>query len=165
MVKVIATSKGYFGGVVREIGEAFGVPDEIWSDKKKRPSWAREPGEAETAVKPEVKASPAAGAKVVEVPADWSSMHAAKRKQLAKAITGEAVADIATADNIISAYVEANKPAPFSDAPAPQTVAQAVKAAGGVPVGGGPARHVQGGVAAVLLRRALLPAAVRVRRQ
>jgi hypothetical protein len=138
MVKVIATSKGYFGGIVRDIGESFAIPDELWSDKKKRPSWARiAGGEVEAAVTSapagatSTETKPAA-TNVVEVPADWSSLHGSKRKQLAKAITGEAVADLAIADNIISAYVEANKPAPFADAPAPQTVAQAVKATGGI---------------------------------
>lgn len=138
MAKVIATSKGYFGGVVRDIGESFNVPDEIWNDPKRRPSWASDGGSVGGPKPDEAGATVAdvaatsAAAKAVEVPADWSGLHHSKRKALAKAITGEAVADLATADNIISAYVEANKPAPFEDAPAPQTVAQAQKATGGI---------------------------------
>jgi hypothetical protein len=41
MVKVVATSKGYFGGEIREIGASFVVPDDIWRDDKRRPSWAK----------------------------------------------------------------------------------------------------------------------------
>ncbi|MHB0785581.1 hypothetical protein [Bradyrhizobium sp. 5.13L] len=140
MVKVIATTKGYFGHVVRELGEAFSIPDEIWADEKRRPSWVTLPkGEAAVAATVEAAtggagkpSAPAGDGKVVDVPADWSSLHHSKRKQLAKAITGEAVNDLAAADAIIAAHVEANKPAPFSDAPAPQTVAEAQKAAGGM---------------------------------
>lgn len=146
MVKVIATTKGYFGHVVREMGEAFSIPDEIWDDAKRRPSWVvLAKGEAAAVAAVEagdkgegVGGNPSATAgqnkppAVVEVPADWSSLHHSKRKALAKQITGEAVHDLAAADAIIAAHVEANKPAPFSDAPAPQTVAQAQQAAGGM---------------------------------
>ncbi|MFZ5692451.1 MAG: hypothetical protein ACOY5F_14475 [Pseudomonadota bacterium] len=150
MVKVIATTKGYFGHVVREMGEGFTIPDEIWSDAKRRPSWVRlDPAHAfggkgdhdgdgnVGGSKPHGDgtgnpSSTAGDAKVVEVPADWSSLHHSKRKALAKQITGEAVHDLAAADAIIAAHVEANKPAPFSDAPAPQTVAQAQAATGGM---------------------------------
>ncbi|MGY4333200.1 hypothetical protein ACVWWG_007617 [Bradyrhizobium sp. LB7.2] len=143
MAKVIATSKGYFGGVVREPGEAFGVPDELWNDEKRRPSWAILAGAAAPAVVATVAAGEGTGGegkpsahagdgKAVEVPADWPGLHHSKRKALAKQITGEAVHDLAVADSIIAAHVEATKPAPFSDAPAPQTVAQAQKEAGGM---------------------------------
>lgn len=143
MVKVIATSKGYFGGKIVEVNEGFECPDDMWNDEARRPSWAIL-GKAATAVVAAVevgdegkggdgKASATAGdGKPVEVPADWSGLHHSKRKALAKQITGEAVNDLATADNIIAAHVEATKPAPFSDAPAPQTVAQAQAATGGV---------------------------------
>ncbi|WP_454618370.1 hypothetical protein [Bradyrhizobium cenepequi] len=129
MVKVIATSKGYFGGVVRDIGESFSVPDEIWDDEKRRPSWARLPGASDAATvavagqsKPTVEA--------VVVPADWEDLSAAERKALASKISGEEVKRAPDADKIIEAYVEANKPAPFADAPEPQTVAEAQKAIG-----------------------------------
>ena len=58
----------------------------------------------------------------VDVPADWHSMPAAERKALAKAISGDAVPNAKEADAVISAYVEASAPAPFDDAPEPQTV-------------------------------------------
>lgn len=143
MVKVIATSKGYFGGKIVEVNEGFDCPDDMWNDEARRPSWAIL-SKAASAVVPAVEAgdegkggdgktSAIAGeGKSVEVPADWSGLHHSKRKALAKQITGEAVNDLATADNIIAAHVEATKPAPFSDAPAPQTVAQAQAAVGGV---------------------------------
>ncbi len=41
MAEVIAVSHGYFGGQVREPGDKFDVPDELWADKKRRPSWAK----------------------------------------------------------------------------------------------------------------------------
>lgn len=41
MANVIAKQRGYFGGVLREPGENFPIPDEIMEDKKRRPSWVR----------------------------------------------------------------------------------------------------------------------------
>lgn len=41
MVKVVATTKGYFGGVIRDYGDSFNVPDEVWNDKKRRPKWVK----------------------------------------------------------------------------------------------------------------------------
>lgn len=147
MVKVIATSRGYFGGRIVEINDAFDCPVEIWNDEAKRPAWAILGGEAaSTAIatvegakpegqKPDPSEGVAAGdgdGSAVVVPADWSSLHHSKRKALAKQIAGEPVTDLATADSIIAAHVEATKPAPFSDAPAPQTVVEAQKATGGL---------------------------------
>lgn len=40
MTEVVARDRGYFGGVVREVGDKFDVPDELWNDEKRRPSWA-----------------------------------------------------------------------------------------------------------------------------
>ena len=40
MTLVRANVHGYFGGVVRSPGDTFDVPDELWSDKDRRPSWA-----------------------------------------------------------------------------------------------------------------------------
>ena len=150
--KVIALTKGYFGGMVREFGEAFGIPDEIWDDKRRRPRWVKlDPSEAfggkgdhdgDGSIGGSKPAAPhgdlegtgpkSDDSKSIVIPADWSSQHHSKRKALAKAITGQPVADLATADNIIAAYVEASKPAPFADAPAPQTVAAALKEVGGI---------------------------------
>lgn len=160
MVKVVATEKGYFGSVVRELGESFNIPHEIWTDEKKRPKWVKlDPKDAfggkgdhdgdgsvggskpgghkagEKAIEKSGDGDGKAGEKpadTIEVPADWQNLHHSKRKALAKVISGSAVADLATADNVIAAYVEANKPPPFSDAPVPQTVMQAQKEAGGI---------------------------------
>lgn len=40
MTLVRAINTGYFGGVVREPGAQFDVPDDLWADKKRRPRWA-----------------------------------------------------------------------------------------------------------------------------
>lgn len=40
MADVIAKERGYFGGAIREAGERFSVPDEIWGDEARRPRWA-----------------------------------------------------------------------------------------------------------------------------
>ncbi|MGX1353371.1 hypothetical protein AB7M49_006992 [Bradyrhizobium elkanii] len=129
MVKVIATTKGYIGLVVRELGEAFELADELWEDVKRRPSWVRLYGATDAA---SAAPAPQTVAVVVEVPADWEELSAADRRALASKISGSEVKRAPEADKIIEAYVEANKPAPFADAPAPQTVAEAQKANGGV---------------------------------
>lgn len=41
MANVVAKERGYFGKEIREPGERFTVPDEIWNDKKLRPKWAK----------------------------------------------------------------------------------------------------------------------------
>lgn len=133
MVKLIAHTKAYFGSRVLEAGDGFECPDDIWNDEKRRPLWAGLPGDikepvADTAVKP--PATPAV--ELIPIPADWEDMSAADRRALASKISGSEVKRAPDADKIIEAYVEANKPAPFSDAPAPQTVAEAQKAVGGV---------------------------------
>jgi hypothetical protein len=92
MVKVIALVRGYFGGKIIEAGEAFGVPAEIWNDKKLRPKWAREPGEADDK------------AEVEEVADDDD-----KPKAKAKAGKGKAKPET----------VKAPTAKPFEDAPAP----------------------------------------------
>lgn len=40
MADVVAKERGYFGGAIREAGERFSVPDEIWGDEARRPRWA-----------------------------------------------------------------------------------------------------------------------------
>lgn len=40
MADVVARERGYFGGAIREAGERFSVPDEIWGDEARRPRWA-----------------------------------------------------------------------------------------------------------------------------
>lgn len=72
-MKVIATERGYFGGAIREMGERFDVPDEIWNDEKRRPSWAQ-PAKSGGKVEADEKAAPEAekpkGRKVKAEPAE-----------------------------------------------------------------------------------------------
>lgn len=136
MPKVVATVRGYFGGMIREAGEVFHVPDDAKLPKWTRPhafggkgdhdgdgktGGAKQP---ETAKPGKTEQQPEADASAghVVVPADWRSKKVAERKALAKSITGEAVTVVADADRIIEAYVESTKPEPFSDAPAPETI-------------------------------------------
>lgn len=39
MSDVIATQRGFYGNVLREVGDRFEIEDEIMSDPKRRPSW------------------------------------------------------------------------------------------------------------------------------
>lgn len=41
MTQVIATARGYFGGMLRDAGDVFSIDDEIMSDEKRRPSWVK----------------------------------------------------------------------------------------------------------------------------
>lgn len=147
MVQVIATQKGYFGGSIREVGESFDVPDELWQDKKRRPSWAKlDPGhvfggkgdhDGDGKVggsKPAPSASAGdQGDETITIPTDWQSKSAAERKALAKAISGQNVPNALEADKIILAYIESNKPVPFGDAPEPQAAGNGVQEALGGP--------------------------------
>lgn len=47
MADVVAKARGFFGGAIREPGDRFHVPDEIWSDPARRPRWAAETGRAQ----------------------------------------------------------------------------------------------------------------------
>ncbi|OHV24943.1 hypothetical protein EOS93_25200 [Rhizobium sp. RMa-01] len=119
MAEVIANTKGYFGGTIREAGEPFSVPDDIWDDKKKRPKWVRvDPasvfgGKGDHDGDGSVGGSkPSIPAGSVEIPEAWEELAAADRKALAKALSGQAVANAKGADAIISAEVEKRTPAP-----------------------------------------------------
>ena len=69
MVKqVVAQERGYFGGEIREPGDTFSIPLEIWNDKKRRPKWCAAPDEADTAKKPAVKAKAGTAAKADPAP-------------------------------------------------------------------------------------------------
>ena len=129
MADVIARSKGYFGGEIREVGDRFDVPDEIWNDETRRPKWAApaafggkgdHDGDGKAGGSVPVNT---AGVEAVVVSPDWRNGNASERKALAKQISGQAVPNAKEADEIIEAYVAANAPAPFSDAPAPETAA------------------------------------------
>lgn len=142
MTLVVANAKGYFGGVIREMGDVFEVPDELWRDKERRPSWAdvarKADKDADAANKTPSLPMPAgvgsaAKAEGVLIPADWQGMSAADRKALASQISGEKVPNATEADKIISAYVADGTPEPFADAPAPETVQQGLKASGDGP--------------------------------
>lgn len=68
------------------------------------------------------------------LPADWRNLKAPERKALADKINGSGkVANAADADAVIEAYAEAHKPEAFGEAPAPQTVQEGIKDAGGGP--------------------------------
>lgn len=136
MAKVRAFSKGYFGGVIREIGDTFEVPDDIWDDPKRRPKWVKPAafggkgdhdgdgkvgGSVPKAGKVESSKPAGDDKSAVVVPADWQSMKAAERKGLAAKISGEKAPNVEEADKIIAAFIEASKPEPFADAPAPET--------------------------------------------
>lgn len=131
MADVVALTKGYFGGRIIEPGESFHVPDDVWSDEKRRPSWAKlDPSKAfggkgdhdgDGKVGGSKPAPSTHAGETVTIPPDWQNKNAAERKALAKAISGQNVPNAAEADKVITAYVEANKPAPFADAPAPET--------------------------------------------
>lgn len=136
MPKVVAKARGYFGGLIREAGEAFDIPDDLAAPKWTRPfafgGKGDHDGDGKTGgSKP---AEPPAGP--IVIPADWKNGKAADRKALAKSITGEAVPTAADADRVIEAYVETTKPAaePFADAPEPETakVNDVQEAIGGV---------------------------------
>jgi len=143
MAKVVATSRGYFGGVVREIGDQFSVPDDIWYDAKRRPSWAKlDPakafgGKGDHDGDGTVGGSKPAddnlgGSAPIVVPPDWQNLSVGEARKIASQIAGHEVKKVKDAHEIIAAFVEASKPAPFSDAPEPvqQTTAEAMKAIG-----------------------------------
>lgn len=136
MADVVATRKGYFGGIVRDVGEPFSIPDEIWRDEKRRPSWVTLDvsrafgGKGDHDGDGRVGGSkPKGDDAVATIPADWQDGSAAERKALAKAISGNSVPNAKEADAIISAEVEkraqvdsGDEREPFADAPEPQTI-------------------------------------------
>lgn len=145
MNKVIAIQRGYFGNVLREVGDKFVIPNEVWNDERRRPSWVKldpasmfggkgdHDGNGEVGGSKPRKTVEGENVKaVLVVPADWRSHSAADRKALAAQIAGKEVKKASDADAIIEAHVEATKPEPFGDAPQPQTVAEATRAIGGV---------------------------------
>ena len=115
MAEVIATEKGYFGGLIREEGARFHLPDALWRDKKLRPSWVRlDPAHAfggkgdhdgDGNVGGSVAAAVEPDAAGIEIPADWREAHHKKRKSIAKQITGNEPANTEDADRVIAAYL------------------------------------------------------------
>lgn len=39
MVEVVANTRGYIDGEIRETGEVFTISDALWQDEKRRPKW------------------------------------------------------------------------------------------------------------------------------
>lgn len=144
MANVVATTRGYFGGEIREAGERFHVPDALWRDVARRPRWAvldaatafggKGDHDGDGKVGGSVPAPPAGGGPTVDIAPDWRSGSAAERKALAKAITGQNAPNAAEADRIIAEHVEATRPEAFGDAPEPQSVGNGVVEALGGPV-------------------------------
>lgn len=62
MAKVIANARGYYGRMIREVGDVFDVPDEIMADEGLRPSWVEIVGAAPAEPEP-VAAEPEKPAK------------------------------------------------------------------------------------------------------
>lgn len=137
MTRVIAVRQGYFGGIRRDVGDKFNVPNSVWADEKRRPSWVKvDPasvfgGKGDHdgdgfvgGSKPQGEDEKEGEAKGVVIPADWKNGSAASRKALAKEICGQNVPNAKEADAIIEAHLEANKPEVFGDAPNPETAAK-----------------------------------------
>jgi hypothetical protein len=72
MAKVVAVSRGYYGRMIRDIGDVFDVPDEIMADEGLRPSWVEIVGkvsaEPAAAAEPEKPAKAKPGPKAKPAP-------------------------------------------------------------------------------------------------
>jgi hypothetical protein len=136
MVKAIANEKGFFGGVVRDPGDSFIVPDAIWNDPKKRPSWARKDDRPDDlATEPKGESVGEGEGEATPIPADWRSLSAKERKALAEAISGEKPANAKEADALIEACAK-DGAEPFADAPEPEAAGEGnglQDALGGIP--------------------------------
>jgi hypothetical protein len=115
MAKVVAISKGYFGGVVRYIGDQFVIPDEIWNDPKRRPGWVRMPAGAVFGGKGDHDGDGFVGG--------------SKPNDEPKADKTEAADDAPKKRGRGKRKVDTE---PFGDAPEPMTLAEAQKEIGGV---------------------------------
>lgn len=133
MVKVIATANGYFGNIYRVPGDSFDVPDELWSDDKKRPRWVRldtakafggkgdHDGDGKVGgSKPKTAQASASAGPVI--PNNWTSLGPEDLKALAEKITGKAIKRVDLAAKAIQRHLDENKAAPFAEAPEPETV-------------------------------------------
>lgn len=148
MAEVIAERRGYFGHVLREVGDRFIIPDDVWKDEKRRPTWVRAATKKDAPADAEQPAGEGGGGPAdVDVPADWHTLPAADRKALAKAIGGETVPNAKEADAVISAYLDskAKDGESFEDAPPPVRVSNEINDATGgtqpdwvAPSSGGP---------------------------
>lgn len=135
MAKVRATTKGYVGGVLREMGEVFEWPEGNKMGKWVEPVRFGGKGDHDGDGR-DGGAAPAVGTSEqprVVIPADWQNLNAAEMKALANQISADKVPNKAEAERVISEYVEVNKPEAFGDAPAPQTVQSGLADAGAAP--------------------------------
>lgn len=125
MAKTVrAKQRGYIGNVLREQGEKFEWPDGVklgsWVEPVRFGGKGDHDGDGKDGG---TKAVDTTAAVSISIPADWQTQPAKDRKALADQINGSGkVANANDADAVISAYVEANKPEAFGDAPAPVTV-------------------------------------------
>lgn len=140
MAEVVAEQRGYWGGVVREIGDRFVIDDAIMNDKKRRPSWvrsARGAPKADDDDKSGVVAQFSTTDGIV-VPEGWEGFSAKDKKDLANKINAAIgndqgkVANVREAEEVITAYLDgAPRTAPFSDAPEPVRVKNEINEATG----------------------------------
>jgi hypothetical protein len=120
MVKVRALTRGFIGGVIREMGETF-----EWPEGHKMGSWVKPVGGASGG---DAAALASSGKAQAEIPGDWKSAPAADRKALAAELSGKEVSDAKEADKIIEAFnlvgsfQSAFQAAPFTETPEPATV-------------------------------------------
>ncbi len=150
MVKMIANEPGYYGKEIKNVDDVFIVDENDpkaprWARLAKGETWPAHWGEPLGPVNVETalfggkgdhdkngktggaKAKTDAPAKVAPViPADWRTIKAAEKRKLADAIFAygdrtEKHANATEAEATIEAFLEANKPAPFEEAPAPET--------------------------------------------
>jgi hypothetical protein len=58
MVKVVANTRGYIDGEIRETGEVFTISDALWQDEKRRPKWVDAADAQPVTVPPATRAKP-----------------------------------------------------------------------------------------------------------
>lgn len=119
MVDVVANQRGYLNGILRDEGERFSLPDDLWSDKERRPSWVT-PVKGAT-----VKVDPAPPVVAETGGVALADMSAADLRQYAKDhgidLNGaRSKADMIEAIEAVS--VTEPEVAPFAEAPVPQHI-------------------------------------------
>lgn len=115
MADVIATARGYFGGVLREEWEPFSIADAVLNDPKLRPSWVRR-------LKGETAAAPADDAGALDKLTVKELRDLAKDRGIKLSAGVTAKADIIAAIEAGTQDDDDALAAPFDDAPAPVTV-------------------------------------------
>jgi len=127
---VRANVAGFVGGEHRPAGSKF-----EWPEGNKLGSWVTVLKSSTAAPEPVQDDDGDNGGNdntdPVVVPADWRSLNAAGKRDLAHKLTGERAPNATVAETLIEEYLEANKPEAFGDAPPPgeaasETPAQAL---------------------------------------